>query len=80
MASASKIRSLGKDKLLDLFNNPPSFKENTPEAALFIEMLVIYNRYCNDTFNGAVNEDCVNNPRKHASVFVDKLLAGEFGN
>ena len=79
MASANKIRSLGKDKILEMFNNPPNFREATPEAAIFIEMLVIYMRYCNDTFDGAAYEDRVNNPRKHATVFVDRLLAGEFG-
>ena len=79
MASAGKIRSLGKGKILDMFNNPPSFKENTSEADLLIETLVIYNRYCNDAFDKATHEDRVNNLRKHAAVFVDRLLAGEFG-
>ena len=79
MASANKIRSLGKDKILDMFNNPPDFREPTLEADLFIETLVIYNRYCNDTFDRAVYEDRVNNPRKHAAEFVSRLLAGKFG-
>jgi hypothetical protein len=79
MASASKIRSLGKDKILDMFNNPPSLKENTPEVGLFIEMLLIYMRYCNDTFDNTIHKDRVNNPRKHAVEFVDRLLKGEFG-
>ena len=79
MASANKIRSLGKDKILDMFNNPPSLKGNTPEVDLFIEMLVIYNRYCNDTYNRAVYEDRVNNPRKHVAEFVKELFGGKFG-
>ena len=79
MVSADKIRSLGKDKILDMFNNPPRLKGNTPEVDLFIEMLVIYNRYCNDTYNRAVYEDRVNNPRKHAAEFVKELFGGKFG-
>ena len=79
MASADKIRNLGKDKILDLFNNPTNFKENTLEADLFIEVLTIYMRYCHDTFDVATYEDRVNNPRKHAAEFVKELFDGKFG-
>ena len=79
MASASKIRSLSLPKLLDLFNSPPGFKEDTLEADLLIEMLVIYNRYCNDTFDKTTHEDRVNNPRKHTADFIRELFEGKFG-
>ena len=85
MISAEKIRSLGKDKILDMLNNPPSLKENTPEVYLYIDLCSIYYRYCVDAnhgfvhFEGTEYEDRVNNPRKHAAEFVERLLNGEFG-
>ena len=74
MVDIDRLRGLGKDTIIDMIDNPPDFTKKPLELELFIELMIVYLRYCHQPSTVFTYNEKVNNPRLHLGDFIEWLF------